>query len=171
MAVKWLSYISEKEDLYIQHARNGGEKRFSNYSLDGYCEETLTAYEFQGCFWHGKDFCDVTYANYGKNMNIVFFSFLGCPECYKDRDIVNPISQKTMEQLYKDTVRKVNYLKKRGLEVEQKWECELKKELEEEESSTKSLIRYSHVMHFTEDVRTLRNYSTSVKGIRRLSKY
>ena len=56
VAVKWLSYISEKEDLCIQHVRNGGEKRFMDYSLDGYCEETHTAYEFQGCFWHGKDF-------------------------------------------------------------------------------------------------------------------
>ena len=55
VAVKWLSYISEKEDLCIQHVRNGGEKRFMDYSLDGYCEETHTAYEFQGCFWHGKD--------------------------------------------------------------------------------------------------------------------
>ena len=64
VAVKWLSYISEKEDLYIQHVRNGGEKRFGDYSLDGYCEETRTAYEFQGCFWHGKDFGNVTYTNY-----------------------------------------------------------------------------------------------------------
>ena len=56
VAAKWISYISEKEDLYIQHGRNGGEKRFNNYSLDGYCEETQTAYEFQGCFWHGKVF-------------------------------------------------------------------------------------------------------------------
>ena len=55
VAVKWLSYISEKEDICIQHVRNGGEKPFGNYSLDGYCEETHTAYEFQGCFWHGKD--------------------------------------------------------------------------------------------------------------------
>ena len=54
VAVTWLSYISEKEDLYIQHVRNGGEKRVERYSLDGYCEETNTAYEFQGCFWHGK---------------------------------------------------------------------------------------------------------------------
>ena len=64
VAVKWLSYISEKEDLCIQHVRNGGEKRFNNYSLDGYCEETHTAYEFQGCFWHGKDLCNVTYTNH-----------------------------------------------------------------------------------------------------------
>ena len=54
-AIKWLSYISEKEGIFIQHVRNGGEKRVGNYSLDGYCEETHTAYEFQGCFWHGKD--------------------------------------------------------------------------------------------------------------------
>ena len=54
VAVTWLSYISEKEDLYIQHVRNGGEKRVERYSLDGYCKETNTAYEFQDCFWHGK---------------------------------------------------------------------------------------------------------------------
>ena len=72
------------------------------------------------------------YANYGKNMN-VFFPFLGCPECYKDRETVNPISQKTMEELYKDTVRKVNYLKEHGFEVVQKWGCELAKEMEEDE--------------------------------------
>ena len=46
---------------------------------------------------------------------------------------MNPISQKTMEELYKDTVRKVNYLKKCGFQVEQKWGCELTKELEEDE--------------------------------------
>ena len=66
MAVKWLSYISEKEGLYIQHVRNGGEKRFNNYSLDGYCEETQTAYEFQGCFWHGKVFVMLTYTHHHK---------------------------------------------------------------------------------------------------------
>ena len=46
---------------------------------------------------------------------------------------MNPISQKTMEELYKDTVRKVNYLKDHGFEVEQKWGCELTKDLEEDE--------------------------------------
>ena len=55
MAVKWLSYVMEKEDIHIQHVRNGGEKRVGLYSLDGYCEETHTAYKFQGCFWHGKE--------------------------------------------------------------------------------------------------------------------
>ena len=58
-AVTWLSYISEKEDLHIKHVRNGGEKRFERYSLDGYCEETHTAYEYQGCYFHGKGFFPV----------------------------------------------------------------------------------------------------------------
>ena len=58
MAVKWLSYEMERNDIHIQHVRNGGEKRVGKYSLDGYCEENHTAYEFQGCFWHGK-WCNV----------------------------------------------------------------------------------------------------------------
>ena len=58
-ALKWLSYTAEKEDIHIQHVKNGGEKRVGNYSLDGYCEETHTAYEYQGCYWHGKDLYNV----------------------------------------------------------------------------------------------------------------
>ena len=54
MAVKWLSYEMTSKGIHIQHVRNGGEKRVGKYSLDGYCEENHTAYEFQGCFWHGK---------------------------------------------------------------------------------------------------------------------
>ena len=55
-ALQWLSYTAEKEEIRIQHARNGGEKRVGNYYLDGYCQETHTAYEYQGCYWHGKVF-------------------------------------------------------------------------------------------------------------------
>ena len=46
-ALQWLSYTAEKEGIRIQHHRNGGEKRVGRYSLDGYCEETHTAYEYQ----------------------------------------------------------------------------------------------------------------------------
>ena len=62
----------------------------------------------------------------------VFFPFLGCPECYIDRETVNRINQKTMEELYKDTMRKVKYLKECSFEVEQKWGCELAREMEED---------------------------------------
>ena len=46
---------------------------------------------------------------------------------------MNPISQKTMEHLYKDTIRKVNY---------QKWKCELKKDLEEDEEMKQFFDEY-----------------------------
>ena len=54
-ALQWLSYMADKEGIRIQHHRNGGEKRVGPYSLDGYCEETHTVYEYQGCYWHGKN--------------------------------------------------------------------------------------------------------------------
>ena len=38
-----------------------------------------------------------------------------------------------MEELYEDTIRKVDYLEDRGFEVVQKWGCELKKEMKEDE--------------------------------------
>ena len=60
----------------------------------------------------------------------MFFVYLGCPECYKNRGTVNSVNLKTMEQLYKDTNRKVKYLKDQGFNVEQKWECEFAKETE-----------------------------------------
>ena len=79
----------------------------------------------------------------GKILIMVFSSlFIGCPECYKDRGTVNPISQKTMEQLYKDTIRKVNYLKDYGFEVVQKWKCELEKDLEEDEEMKQFFDEY-----------------------------
>ena len=53
--VKWLSWVAEKDEIDIEHVRNGGEKRIGKYSLDGYCEERNTVYEFQGCYWHGKN--------------------------------------------------------------------------------------------------------------------
>ena len=52
MALKWLSYTAEKNEIYIQHIRNAGEKRVGNYLLNGYHEQTNTAYEFH--FWHGN---------------------------------------------------------------------------------------------------------------------
>ena len=58
---------------------------------------------------------------------------------------MNARSQKTMEQLYKDTLKKVNYLEDHGFEVVQKWECELKKELKEDEEMKQFFDEYEIV--------------------------
>ena len=55
---------------------------------------------------------------------------------------MNPISQKTMEQLYKDTLKKVKYLKDQEFQVVQKWGCELKKDLEEDEELNQLFQEY-----------------------------
>ena len=58
--------------------------------------------------------------------------FLGCPTCY-DRCTVNPVSERTMQDLYEDTIRKVCYLREHGLNVVEMWECDLKRELKADE--------------------------------------
>ena len=132
-ALQWLSYTAEKEEIRMQHARNGGEKRVGIYSLDGYCEETHTAYEYQGCYWHGKNL-HVYYSIHDNVKYILCLFFLGCPECYKKRDTQNPgADNKPMEELYKNTQRKIKYLKDRGFEVVEKWGCAFKKELKQDE--------------------------------------
>ena len=57
MARQWLQYESEKYKIHIQHARNGGERQFGPYFVDGFCESTKTIYEFHGCLWHGCSRC------------------------------------------------------------------------------------------------------------------
>ena len=64
---------------------------------------------------------------------LMFFSLSGCPKCYRNRETVNPINQKTMDQLYKDTGRKTKYLEACGFEVKQMWECELREVMEKDE--------------------------------------
>jgi hypothetical protein len=50
-AIKWLKYIMGTHKIYIQHAKNGTEKKILNYKVDGWCEQTSTVYEFNGCFF------------------------------------------------------------------------------------------------------------------------
>ncbi len=46
---------------------------------------------------------------------------------------MNPVNERTMQDLYEDTIRKVCYLKEQGISIVEMWECDLKRELEEDE--------------------------------------
>ena len=80
---------------------------------------------------------------------------------------MNPVSQKTMADLYMDTKKKVKFLKDQGYRVVEKWGCELEKELEDDEEMKQFFVQnkivdpYSHAMHSMEDVPTQQNYYTS----------
>ena len=107
-AHKWLSYTAEKNETYIQHARNSDEKRVGPYLLDWYHLETHTAYEVHGCFWHG------------------------CRRCYAC-DTENSVSGKNMQELHCSTVEKIEYLRCQGYDVVKIWECDVNPELKQNE--------------------------------------
>ena len=55
-ALMWLVHMERSDGCRISHGRNGREFRLPelpNLSVDGYCNETNNAYDFNGCFWHG----------------------------------------------------------------------------------------------------------------------
>ena len=54
-------------------------------------------------------------------------------------------NQEMMEQRYSNTLKKVNYLESHGFVVVQKWECELKKELKEDEEMKRFFDEYEIV--------------------------
>jgi G:T-mismatch repair DNA endonuclease (very short patch repair protein) len=63
VCIQWLKYISWSQNIYIRHARNGGEVKLGKYRVDGY-SETITdnklykiIYEFHGCYFHGCKIC------------------------------------------------------------------------------------------------------------------
>lgn len=103
-AIRWLTHVAEKEQVYIRHARNEGEVSVGKYKLDGYCEENKTVYEFNGCFWHG------------------------CSKCYSfDTDSGRRRGPKrTMGELHLDTLEKKRYVKNilKDWRYVTMWECD-----------------------------------------------
>jgi hypothetical protein len=106
ICIKWLNEISIRENINIQHIGNIGEKviKLNNkkYKLDGYCEETHTIYEFYGDIWHGN------------------------PSRFK-REENNPINNKTYGELYDETMKREEKLKKTGFNIITIWESDYKK--------------------------------------------
>ena len=65
-------------------------------------------------------------------------------DCY-DRETVNPVNRKTMQQLHEDTLEKICYLKGQGYHVVEMWECKLKEEMEHDERMKQYFEEYDLV--------------------------
>jgi hypothetical protein len=88
-ALMWLLHMEQTDSCHIQHVRNGCE--LLHYSVDGYCAETRTMYEFQGCYYHG------------------------CT-CQPFRD-VKMLGGDTLSERYKQTLARIEQIKQAGYHV------------------------------------------------------
>jgi len=91
---------------YMQHVRNAGEYRIpgTKFLVNGYCPDTHTVYEFQGCFFHG------------------------CPRCYPNRHEKHVRHcDRTMQDVYETTQQKIKDLENQGYHVVEMWGCDWKR--------------------------------------------
>ena len=93
-----MKHVSIANNIYIEHARNGKEKKIEQYKLDGWCEATNTGYEFHGCVYHG------------------------CPKCFNLQSF-NPVLHESMESTYKKHKKRIDFLKQH-INLVEMWECE-----------------------------------------------
>ena len=105
VAIQWLTWCAQEQSSNIQHARNAGEVRIPTVGfVDGYCHDTQTVYEFQGCFTHG------------------------CPTCYPNRHEKHVRHyDRTMQDVYETSQHKLQQLREQGYTVVQIWGCEWKR--------------------------------------------
>ena len=99
-ALMWLVYMERTDGCAIMHGRNGREYRLPelpNYSVDGYCAESRTVYEFLGCFWHGHT-------------------------CQPFRDI-STMNGDTLADRYAQTMARIEQITHAGYQVKVEWEC------------------------------------------------
>jgi len=98
----WLLHMERTDGCHIQHARDGREyitPEFPHYSVDSYCAETRTIYEFLGCYYHG------------------------C-KCQPFRDVKTLASGETVVERYEQTLALIVLLTRAGYTVKVQWECE-----------------------------------------------
>ena len=74
-------------------------RELPHYSVDGYCAETRTVYEFLGCYYHG------------------------C-KCQPFRNVKPLTSGKALAERYERTLARIEQLKRAGYNVKVQWECE-----------------------------------------------
>ncbi len=102
MQIQWLEFLEGYYNIHIRHIGNSAQEyniRSTKWKADGYCKDTKTIYEFHGDYWHGN------------------------PRRY-DPKFVNVFSNKTMETLYKNTMKREKRIKELGYNLIVMWELD-----------------------------------------------
>ena len=108
-AAGWLAWQETLIDYPIHPSLNNSECRLGRHGLpiDGFCPQTRTAYEFNGCFWHGH----------------------GCDQA-SSHDLGDvPASQRKAKMALK-----LAYLRTLGYKVVIVWECDWTRQIDESPS-------------------------------------
>jgi len=110
-AAEWMEFLNSQPGIQIEHKRNGKEIKVGRYFVDGVDHRTKTAYEYNGCVFHG------------------------CPAC---QDPVNtlPFSDTLMKEAYEAHLLKVAFLERQGYQVETMWKCDWKLKRQEPDATT-----------------------------------
>ena len=108
----WLVWEARRlgDETRIRHVDNVGEVRVAGFLVDGFDEATRTAYEFNGCFYHG------------------------CPRCFRyNRDKTSARrTDRSFEECYDWTKTKKAKLESLGYRVVNMWECDWDRRVKEE---------------------------------------
>ena len=96
----WLDYIELISNISLIR-----EYKIIHFYVDGYHKSTNTIYEFFGCFYHG------------------------CPKCFRFKRNERVNNRECFDKLYKQTLSKIEILKKFNFNLIIKWECEWNNEI------------------------------------------
>jgi len=97
----WLLHMEQTDGVKIMHGRNGREYKvpeLSHFSVDGYCPETRTIYEFCGCYFHGHT-------------------------CQPIREVITT-SGDTLAERYERTMSRLEQITRSGYLVKFQWKCQ-----------------------------------------------
>jgi G:T-mismatch repair DNA endonuclease (very short patch repair protein) len=105
IALYWLRGVAEKLReqglVFSSKLSADGERCILGRFVDGYCETTITIYQFHGCFFHG------------------------CKNSY-DGESYNTVSNETFYTLRERTRRATQLFQQHGYTVVEMWECDFK---------------------------------------------
>ena len=105
IALCWMDWMAQQNQVHIRHAFNGGEVVLNGHKCDGFDEQNDVIYQFHGCFFHG------------------------CEKDYPNRSTVNPVNGQTMEDLRQQTRLVTKRLRANNHTVIEKWECDFKADI------------------------------------------